>query len=86
MSIQKIDTARIPVWALPALINGDTSDLHSAEESLLEDFINGYEADGCYGFVFETQGEPYFSKANDVDRTMAGEVYDVDIYAHQEEV
>lgn len=85
MTIQKIDTARIPTWAFPALIDGDTSDLLSSEESLLEDFINGYEADGYYGFVFEIQGDRYFSKINDVDRTMAGDVYDVEIYAHQEE-
>lgn len=80
-TLVKIDTYRIPSWALPVLINGDTSDLSGTEEDLLEQFVLEFQ-DRYEGLVFDAQGEPYFATSNDVVN-QCGEVYDVDVYGHE---
>ena len=77
--LQKIDSLKIPAWALPALINGDTSGLTGTEENALEVFLLDYEDWG--GLVFDYQGEPFFSWSNDVDG-LGGDVYEVTLYGH----
>ena len=74
-----IDTVKIPEWALPVLINGDSSGCTGSEENALETFLLDY--DDYDGLVFDYQGEPYFSHHNPIDG-MGGMVYDVTIYGH----
>jgi len=82
--IQSIGTYQIPSWALPALINGDTSDLSGSEESALEDFV--YELSDIRidddarisGLIFNPLGDAYFSNRNDVDG-LGGDVIEVEI-------
>lgn len=81
--LTEIDTVKIPIWALPALINGDYSGLTDLEENLIEDFLRVY--DDYEGLVFEPDHESYFAMTNDVI-FQGGEVYDVTIYGHLVEV
>ena len=82
--IHSIGTYQIPVWALPALINGDTSGLSGSEESALEDFV--YELSDLRmdedaqisGLIFNPLGEAYFSNRNDVNG-QGGDVIQVEI-------
>jgi hypothetical protein len=82
--VHSIGTYQIPAWALPALINGDTSDLSGSEESALEDFV--YELSDIRidedkrisGLIFNPLGEAYFSNRNDVDG-QGGDVIQVEI-------
>ena len=82
--VHSIGTYQIPSWALPALINGDTSGLSDSEESALEDFV--YELsdiridDGARisGLIFNPLGDAYFSNRNDIDG-LGGDVVEVEI-------
>ena len=77
--IQELDTLKLPAWALPALINGDTSGLTGNEEYMLEVFLLDYE--DWEGLIFDCEEESYFSWTNDIDNK-GGEVYDVTLYGH----
>ena len=77
--IQEINTYTIPAWALPALINGDTSGLTGGEEYALECFIN--DLGEWENLVFVDKGEPFFSWSNDVDG-LGAECFEVTIYGH----
>lgn len=76
----EIDTVKIPEWALPVLINGDSSGCTGTEENALEVFLLDYE--DYDGLVFDYQGESYFSHDNSVDG-LGGMVIDVTIYGHK---
>ena len=82
--IHSIGTYQIPVWALPVLINGDTSDLSGSEESALEDFVNELsdiridDDARISGLIFNPLGDAYFSNRNDVDG-LGGDVIEVEI-------
>lgn len=76
----EIDTVKIPEWALPVLINGDSSACTGTEENVLETFLLDYE--DYDGLVFDYQGESYFSHDNPVDG-LGGMVIDVTIYGHK---
>jgi hypothetical protein len=77
--LEKIDTFKVPVWCLPALINGDTSALSGTEENQLEEFTMQF--DSHEGLVFEPGSEEYFSGSNDIDG-LGGNVIDVTIHGH----
>lgn len=81
--LTEIETLQLPTWALPALINGDTSALTGAEEDQLECFLLNYES--YEGLLFEVHGEPYFSWVNAVDN-YGGDVNWVTIHGHKAEV
>lgn len=78
--VHSIGTYQIPAWALPALINGDTSDLSDSEESALEDFVLEFQ-DEYEGLIFNPLGEAYFSNRNDVDG-LGGDVIEVEVLGH----
>ena len=77
--IVEIETVKIPEWALPVLINGDSSGCTGTEENALEVFLLDYEE--WEGLVFIDKGSPYFALTNPVDG-LGGMVYDVTIYGH----
>ena len=79
----EIDTVPIPEYLLPALINGDTSELSGTEENDLEVFLMDYE--DYEGLVFVDKGQPYFSWTNPVNG-LGCTVIDVTIYGHKVEV
>lgn len=82
--VHSLGTYQIPVWALPALINGDTSDLTGSEEAALEDFVGELsdlrmdEDAQISGLIFNPLGEAYFSNRNDVNG-QGGDVIEVEI-------
>lgn len=80
--IEEIDTVKIPAWALPILVNGDSSGCTGSEENALEVFLLDYE--DYEGLVFEAQEESFFSWTNDVDG-LGGEVFTVTILGHKSE-
>lgn len=81
--LEHIDDVKMPVYLLPALINGDTSDLTGTEENNLEVFLLEYQ--DYEGLVFDYKAEPYFSWSNPVNG-LGCTVVDVSIYGHAVEV
>lgn len=77
--LEKIDTFKVPVWCLPVLINGDTSDLSGTEENQLEEFTMQF--DSYEGLVFEPGAEEYFNWSNDIDG-LGGTVVNLTVYGH----
>jgi hypothetical protein len=77
--LKKIGDYIIPEWALPALINGDTSGLTGTEENNLECFIN--DLGDWENLVFVDKGEKFFSWRNDIDG-LGAECFEVTIYGH----
>ena len=82
--VHSIGTYQIPVWALPALINGDNSGLTDSEESAVEDFVGEFaelrigDDARISGLIFNPLGSAYFSNRNDVDG-QGGDVIEVEI-------
>jgi hypothetical protein len=77
--LKHIDDVQIPEYLLPALINGDTSDLSGTEENDLEVFLLDYQ--DYEGLIFDYKGEPYFAWSNPVNG-LGCTVIDVSIYGH----
>ena len=75
--IQIIGTYQIPVWALPALMNGDCSGLSESEGEAVDNFENQLLSEH-QGLVYNPVGESYFSTSNDID-DQGADVQDVEI-------
>ena len=72
MSIQqKYTFDTFPKWAMPALINDDTSDLNERDEKLLDAFLARYDDVVCWDYepeVFDDndfRNYPLFGRATD---------------------
>lgn len=77
--VKTIGVYQIPAWALPALVNGDTSGLSESEEFALLDFVNDFER-WYEGVTFIPIGEAYFSHNSYTGRGM---YYEVEVLGHQ---
>lgn len=71
--VKTIGVYQIPAWALPALVNKDTSGLSESEEFALLDFVNEFERE-YEGVTFKPLGEAYFSHNSYTGRGMYYEV------------
>lgn len=81
--LQKIDTVKLPTYALCAVFNGDFEGLEEEDEKNLRDFFERYH--GCTFDVTEENLEsPYFERFPEFG--LACEVVDCDIYDYVEEV
>jgi hypothetical protein len=77
--VKTIGVYKIPAWALPALVNKDTSGLSESEEFALLDFVNEFETK-YEKVIYIPLGEAYFSNNSNTGRGM---YYQVEVVGHQ---